>query len=74
MRLLKSLFARKPFHQFLEALDVKYKTSVGRLGAAKAKNKATRTGNKLWSKIAKRRGHTKINQKVKEVMKLEILW
>ena len=40
--------ARKPIHQFSEALYVKHKTAVLRLGAAKAKCKAIKTGNELW--------------------------
>ena len=59
---------RKPLRQFTEKLDVKPKTAVCRFGAAKAKHKAIKKYNVLWSNIAKRHGHTKINQKVKEAL------
>ena len=52
--------------KFLEVLDVKHKTNVWRFYVAKANIKVIRTGNVLQSNIAKRHGHTKINQKVKE--------
>ena len=44
------------------------KTSVLRLSAAKSKRKAIRAGYLLWQRISNRRGHTKINQKVKEAL------
>ena len=59
---VKNPIARKSLRQFLEALDVKYKTAVCRLGAAKSKCKAIIAGNTLWSILSKNRGHTKINQ------------
>ena len=62
----KNPSAIKSLHQFSETLDVKHKTAVRRLGAAKAKCKAIKTGNVLWSNITKRRGHKKINQEVRE--------
>ena len=55
----KNPSAIKPLCQYSEALDVKHKTSIRRLGAAMAKHEAIRTGNTLWSNIAKRRGHKK---------------
>ena len=62
----KNTSAIKSLRQFSEALDVKYKTDVHKLGAAKAKRKAIRTGNELWSNIDIPGGHTKINQNSKE--------
>ena len=59
----KNPIARKSLRQFSETLDVKHKTSFHSLGAAKAKCKSIITGNVLWSNIANRRVHTKINQK-----------
>ena len=41
----------KSLRQFLEALDVKHKTSICRLGASKAKRREIIPGNKLWSII-----------------------
>ena len=55
----KKLNERKPPSQFSETFDVKHKTAICMFGAAKAYLKAIRTGNTLWSKITKRRGHTK---------------
>ena len=63
--LTKNHSGRKSLNQFSEALDVKHKTDVQRFGASKWKLKAIKTGNTLWSNISKRRGHSKINQKVK---------
>ena len=54
------------FFQFSEELDIKQKTAVRRLGAAKSNNKATRSGSMLWYSTPKRRGHTKINERVKK--------
>ena len=45
----KNTSARKSLRQFLDILDVKHNTDVCRLGAAKAKHKAIKTGNLLWS-------------------------
>ena len=39
---------RKPLCPFSEAMDVKHKTAVHRLGAAKAKLESIKTGNVLW--------------------------
>ena len=50
---------RKWIRQFSEALDVKHKTSVCGLGAAKSKRKSIKTGNVLWSSIAKFRQNFK---------------
>ena len=47
--------------EFLEAMGVKYNNYVRRLGVAKAKRRAIRTVNVLWSKITKHCGHTKIS-------------
>ena len=60
--------ARKLLHQFWEKLDVKHKTAVRRLCAAKENFKANRTDNTLWSNISKRNVHTKINQNFKEAL------
>ena len=44
----KSPIARKPLRQFSETLDVKHKTDVCKLGAAKVKHKSIKIGNVLW--------------------------
>ena len=62
---VKKSSARKSLRQFLEALDVKHKTAVCRLGAAKSKCKAIIAGNTLWSILSKNRDCKKINQQVK---------
>ena len=58
--------AIKPLLSFSEVFDVKQKTAVQRLGAAKSKRKYIRTGCMLWSSITKRQGHKKINTQVKK--------
>ena len=58
---IRNPIARKPLHPFTEVLDVKKKTSSIRLGAAKSKRKATRSGSVLWSSIPKRKGLKKPN-------------
>ena len=62
----KNPSARKPLRQFSETLNAKNNTAVCRLCAAKTKLRAIRKINMLWSNIAKRRGHTKINQKLRK--------
>ena len=54
--------------QFSDTLDVKHNTAVSRLCTAKEKYKVIRTGDVLWTNISKHRGHTKINQKVREAV------
>ena len=54
----------KPLLQFTETLDVKHNTDVRGFFAAKAKRKAIKKLNVLWSNIVKCRGHTKINQNI----------
>ena len=54
----KNHIPRKSLYQFSKILDVKHKTGLSRIDAAKAKRKAIKTGNMLWSNIAKRLVHT----------------
>ena len=56
--LTKNPSVRKLLPQFTETLNVKHNTAVQRFGEAKAKRKAIKTCNVLWSNIEKRRGHT----------------
>ena len=55
----------KSIRQFSETLDVKPKTAVRKLCAAKSKRKSVRVGSVLCSSMTKRRGRTKINECVK---------
>ena len=64
----KNTIKIKPLHQFIATLDVKHNNAVCRFGADKAKRKATKKINILWSNIAKLRDHTKINQKFIEAL------
>ena len=48
----KNPSTRKPRRQFSEALVVKHKATICRLGTAKKKRKATITDNVLWSNIS----------------------
>ena len=63
---VKTPMARKPLRHFTEVLDVKHKTAICRLGAAKSKRKSIRAGTMLCCSIKKRRGHNKINSQLKE--------
>ena len=60
--------ARKPLSLVTEVLDVKNKTKVRQVGAAKSKSKAIREVSMLWSIISKRKGHKKTNEKVKKYL------
>ena len=62
---VKNPSAIKLLRQFYELLDVKQKTDILRLGAAKSEPKAFKTGNIWGSSIPKRQRHTKINTHVK---------
>ena len=53
--------ARKSLSLFTEVLDVKSKTAVRRVGAAKSKRKSIKEVSVLWSSIPKSIIHTKIN-------------
>ena len=62
----KKPIIKKSLHQFYELLNVKQKTAIHRLGAAKSKQKATIAVSMLWYSIPKSKGHTKINERVKK--------
>ena len=53
---------------FTQLFDVKNKTAVRQVGADKSNIKAIRSGSMLWSNIPKRRGHTKINEKINKYL------
>ena len=61
----KNASARKSPPQFTETLYGKQNTDVFRFGGYKGKRNAIQKVNVLWLNIAKFRGHTKINQKVR---------
>ena len=63
--------ARKSLRLFTEFLDVKNKTAVHRLGAAESNHKAIIAGSMFWSIIPKKKVHTKINEQVKNILKLD---
>ena len=58
--------ARKSLHQLSEVLDVKKKTDTLMLFSDKPNRKAILSGIMLWYSTPKRRGHTKINERVKK--------
>ena len=64
--IFKKISARKSLRLFTEVLDIKNKTSVRRLGAAKSKRKEIISGSMLWLIITNRKGHTKINEQVEK--------
>ena len=64
--IIRKTSARKSLRLFTEVLDAKKKTSFHRVGAAKSNHKEIIVISMLWSSITKRRGHTKINERVKK--------
>ena len=64
----KSPSAIKSLRQFIDTFYVKHKTDVHRFDTDKAIHKAIKKINALWSIIANRRGHTKVNQNCIEVL------
>ena len=64
--IVKKCSASKSLRLFTEVFDVKKKTAVRRVGAAKSKIKAIISGNMLCSSIPKRKVHTAINKQVKK--------
>ena len=68
LKRIKKSSARKKLNQFYEVLDVKPKTAVRKLGAAKSKIKDTRAGSMLWYITPKRHVNTNINDWVKKAL------
>ena len=54
--------------KYLTLLDVTQKTAVHRLVSAEENRKAMQTDSYVWYSIQKRRGHTKINESVKQAL------
>ena len=50
-------------HKYI--LDVKLKREKRRFVAAKSKHKVMKLGNSFWTKRIKRKGHSKINEKIR---------
>ena len=63
---VKKISARKSLCIFTNIFDVKKKTAKRHVGAAKYKLRSMKVGNILWTK--KRKGHSKINEKIKRKM------
>ena len=59
--IVKKFSARKSLRIFTEVLDVKNKTYVRWVGAAKSKHKPIIAGSMLWSSIPRSKVHTKIS-------------
>ena len=64
----KNTSTRKSLSWFTETLYVKHKTAVWRFCKVNEKHKAIKKSNVLWSKIANRCGHAKINQKARDTL------
>ena len=58
--------AQKQLCQFTETLNSKHKTSICTVCTFKAKGKAIKKINILWSNTAMRRDHTIINKNIRE--------
>ena len=56
---------RKSLCLFTNILSVKPTTSKRRFVAAESRRKAMKVCNSLWTKKTKRKGHSKINEKIK---------
>ena len=61
---IKQPKVRKSLRKFTTTLDVKPKTVIRRLCAAKSKRKEIRAGSNLWYNIPKRKVRTKVNEQV----------
>ena len=57
--IVKNCSAKQSLRLFTEVLDVKNKTAVCWVGAAKSNIKAIISSSMLWSSIPNRKGHTK---------------
>ena len=66
--IVKKRSAIKSLRLFTEVLDVKNKTALLWVGAAKSKRKALRAGSMLCSSITKRKVITKINEQMKKYL------
>ena len=55
---------KKPLCLSINILDVKPKTEKRRFVAAKSKHRAMKVGNSLWTKKIKRKGHSRIIEKI----------
>ena len=62
---VKKPSARKSLPLFTNIFDVKPKTAKRCFMAAKSKRKSIKVGNRLWTKKTKRKGHSKIYEKIK---------
>ena len=56
---------RKSLWLFTNILGVKQKTAKRHIGAAKYKRRAIKFSNSLWTNKSRRKGHSKINDKIK---------
>ena len=66
--IVKKCSAIKSLRLFTKVLHIKNETAVRRVGFAKSMCKTIRSGSMLRSSIPKRKGHTKINEQVKEFL------
>ena len=64
---VKKPSARKSLCLFTDILDVIPKTTKRRIVAEKYKRRAIKVGNILWTKKTKRKGHSKINERKKNM-------
>ena len=65
---VKKKSPRKSLCLFTNILDVKPKTAKRRIVAAKSKRRAMKVGTSQWTNKIKRKGHSKINGKIKRNM------
>ena len=63
---VNKLSARKPLCLFTNILYVKKKSAIFRVGTAKQKRKAIKSGTTLWSLKTKRKVNPKINNQIKK--------
>ena len=62
---VKKSSAKKSLHLFTNILNVKKITAIHFIVPVKSKHKAMKAGNSLCTDKTKRKGHSKINDKIK---------
>ena len=62
---VKKPSSRESLCLFTNIFDVKKKTAKHFIGAEESKHRAMKVGTRLWTKKTKRKGHEKINEKIK---------
>ena len=65
---VKKPSAKKSLCLFTNIFDVKKKTAKRCVGDTKSKRRAMKVGNSMWTNKTRRKGHSKINDRIKRNM------